>query len=160
MSSGLIIWFPVVVALNSFLLNGSFSVLRCLSRHELTMIVIAVANNILALFPHRLHDYGVPVQLVLFTRLLAALPACVVSFFASDLAGILEFTGLFGILIAFIFPSALQYYSRRRCIAVFGIDRTPFSNLFSTDRIVWPVLLFGVFSILLLVVVRLAVLLK
>ena len=124
------------------------------------MIVIAVANNVLALFPHRLHDYGVPFQLILFTRLLAALPSCVVSFFVNDLAGILEFTGLFGILIAFLYPSALQYYSRRRCVALFGLDRTPFSNVFSSDRIVWPILLFGVFSILFLVVVRLAVLLK
>ncbi|ETV66525.1 hypothetical protein H257_17087 [Aphanomyces astaci] len=74
----------------------------------------------------------------LICRLVASLPPLVVAVVVTDLSVTLQFSGIFGIYVAFITPALLQLFSRREDPRL-----NVYSGRFSSDGYIFAVLAFG-----------------
>jgi amino acid permease len=95
--SYLVVLFPPIDIISAFPLNA-----------------ITLGNNLLCAFvedpaKQSLRKYKLPF------RLLAAAPPVLGAMVVRDLGVILKYTGCVGVLIAFVYPCALQYYSLQKC---------------------------------------------
>ncbi|RHY89403.1 hypothetical protein DYB37_003294 [Aphanomyces astaci] len=74
----------------------------------------------------------------LICRLVASLPPLVVAVVVTDLSVTLQFSGIFGIYVAFITPALLQLFSRRE-----DPRHNVYSGRFSSEGYIFAVLAFG-----------------
>ncbi|RHZ04211.1 hypothetical protein DYB31_004653 [Aphanomyces astaci] len=74
----------------------------------------------------------------LLCRLVASLPPLVVAVVVTDLSVTLQFSGIFGIYVAFITPALLQLFSRRE-----DPRHNVYSGRFSSEGYIFAVLAFG-----------------
>ncbi len=125
--SYMVVLFPVFDILSAFPLNA-----------------ITLANNIMARVVRDPHKRAQRRYIVPF-RLAAALPPLVGACLVSDLGTILSYAGCVGILIAFLFPCLLQFWSVRRCRAALGTggELTPYTTSWSAR----PALLLAFFAV-------------
>ncbi|OQR91845.1 transmembrane protein [Achlya hypogyna] len=71
------------------------------------LVAITLGDTLVPIVPLR----GSPRQIRLRCRLLASIPPCVIAVMARDLSSTLQFSGVFGIYVAFVAPALLQYWS-------------------------------------------------
>lgn len=83
----------------------------------------------------------------LICRLIASIPPLIVAVLVSDLSVTLQFSGIFGIYVAFFTPALLQLLSQRE-------DPRPniYSGLFSSEGYVKAVLAFGIVALVIAII--------
>ncbi len=75
---------------------------------------VTLGNNILAGLPSSWTNKQRSSKWKMACRVLAAVPPIICGIFIYDLAVIVQFTGLFGVFLAFVFPGLLLVSSRKR----------------------------------------------
>lgn len=106
---------------------------------------ITIGNNMFSTVygkeVHRLEDSK---KHKLFFRLLAAIPPLVMAAFESNLGKITDYTGISGIILAFIFPPLLAYYSHITLANAQMPTLTIYSSEYATPRYGVLMLMFGI----------------
>ena len=102
------------------------------------LISITLGDNMAAVVPQRIKACGGKGCWKLICRLLASVPPLVLAVFVGDLSITLQFSGLFGIYVAFFAPALLHLYASREFP-----DANVYSSRFSDVRFVYGVLIFG-----------------
>ena len=98
-----------------------FPVVDIVSAYPLTAVtlgnnlVLLASDEVKARYGHR--------RVLIFFRILAAFPPIIGGFFVRDLSKIIQFTGLLGVMIAFIIPGLLQIKSRTALEAMLAEKR-------------------------------------
>ncbi|KCV70042.1 hypothetical protein H696_03506 [Fonticula alba] len=130
-----ILFFPVAVAISAYPLTA-----------------ITFANTVYAALPAGWTKQQTCPRWRLGTRLFATLPPIACGLIMFELSTIVQFTGLFGVFIAFLFPALLQWRSRRAVRSALGLTdgssddmlKTPYTMPYiSSDIATYLVGLFG-----------------
>eukprot|EP00978_Attheya_sp_CCMP212_P002144 scaffold4410_cov44-Attheya_sp.AAC.8 len=77
-------------------------------------------------------------------RLLGFVPQLIGAAFVRDITGIATYAGLFTIASYTICPSLLQIFSTRLMVQMGLPTKTQYSTVFSSERVAWTVVLFGI----------------
>lgn len=89
-------------------------------------------------------DSAAVTSTIISFRLLAAIPPICGCFFISNLGSITNFTGITGFIIVFIFPALLTHYSKLKLTRMHINASTVYSNVLTSDPVVFAMLLFGI----------------
>jgi len=130
-----------------------FPALECFSAFPLCAITLG--NNIFAALPSRLTKDGTSKLVKILCRLCASLPPLALGMATHCLSTIVEFTGLPGIWLMFIFPAILQLRSVAVCEEMFSTSRTYYTWIFSHRFVCYFVILlsFLVFALAVVLII-------
>ena len=116
--------------------------------------VLTLGNSMLAMFIAKPEHQKRRKNVIMF-RLIAGIPPLIGAFFVSSLQTILKYTGLMGIVIAFVYPGLLQLYSKRYMVKHFGVgaDHTTYTHpILSSDIMVYTTLVLALVSLVTVIV--------
>ncbi|OQR95609.1 transmembrane protein, partial [Thraustotheca clavata] len=76
------------------------------------LVAITLGGTLSGMFPHDFNQ-SKSSKRKLTGRLIAAIPPCIIALLVRDLSVTLQFSGIFGVYVAFIAPALLQYFSKQ-----------------------------------------------
>eukprot|EP00455_Lapot_gusevi_P012607 TRINITY_DN1601_c0_g1_i3.p1 TRINITY_DN1601_c0_g1~~TRINITY_DN1601_c0_g1_i3.p1 ORF type:complete len:523 (-),score=75.63 TRINITY_DN1601_c0_g1_i3:41-1609(-) len=126
--SYVVVLFPAADVISAFPLNG-----------------LTLGNNLLTSFTNPEQQQQRKYKVMY--RLIAAVPPVILACLLKDLRTVLDYAGCTGILLAFVFPSLLQFASIKEAKRLFGEDHffTPYSVSWMTlPSFIWASIVFSV----------------